>query len=399
MSGRKRSILFIGHDAGYTGAPIILSMLVEWMSRNSDFETHVLLKADGPLRPVYEAASKTCTCFSSEPAQPGNRYLQRLLMLLNGQRKLSERQLKAIYPPGSIDVIFSNTITNGEVLSALSYLDCPVLCRVAELEHWIRRAGRRNLDRVRRSTDRYIAVSQAVRMNLIERHGIPQERIEVIHGFVRQPADVTPALRRTLDLPREALIVGGCGDEWWRKGKDLFLLVAIEVLGNWTGLPLHFVWLGGRSETEEARRFQRDVENAELEGRVHSIPTVSNPLDYITDFDVFLMTSREDPYPIASLEAASLGKPIICFADAGGTPEFVEGDAGFVVPYLDVAAMAEKVGRLAGDAKLRTSMGARAKEKVLARHHWLADHTTTRGWTSQSIWEVPGTRSFSGMTS
>ena len=165
MSGKNRSILFIGHHAGYTGAPIILSMLVDWVNRNSDFETHVILKTDGPLRPVYEAASKTCTCFSSKPDLPENRFLRKLLKSIRRPRKLSERQLKAIYPPGSIDIIFTNTITNGEVLSALSYLDCPVLCRVAELDSWIRKAGQRNLDWVKQSTDRYIAVSQAVTWN------------------------------------------------------------------------------------------------------------------------------------------------------------------------------------------------------------------------------------------
>ena len=31
----------------------------------------------------------------------------------------------------------------------------------------------------------------------------------------------------------------------------------------------------------------------------------------------------------------------VCFGEAGGAREFVEEDAGFVVPYLDVPAMAE----------------------------------------------------------
>ncbi|MDH6063711.1 hypothetical protein, partial [Umezakia ovalisporum] len=38
------------------------------------------------------------------------------------------------------------------------------------------------------------------------------------------------------------------------------------------------------------------------------------------------------------LEAASLGKPILCFDKAGGEPEFVEDDCGFIVPYLDLDA-------------------------------------------------------------
>jgi hypothetical protein len=38
------------------------------------------------------------------------------------------------------------------------------------------------------------------------------------------------------------------------------------------------------------------------------------------------------------LEAAALGKPIICFGDAGGMPEFIEEVCELVVPYLDILA-------------------------------------------------------------
>ena len=65
-----------------------------------------------------------------------------------------------------------------------------------------------------------------------------------------------------------------------------------------------------------------------------------------------------------ALEAAALGKPVLCFADSGGMPEFVEDDAGFVVPYLDLAAMAERIAALAVDTTLRARLGKRAAEKV-----------------------------------
>ena len=65
---------------------------------------------------------------------------------------------------------------------------------------------------------------------------------------------------------------------------------------------------------------------------------------------------------------ASLGKPILCFADAGGAPEFVEEDAGFVVPYLDVGAMADRLATLFEDDDLRMRLGNTAANKVRERH-------------------------------
>lgn len=83
--------------------------------------------------------------------------------------------------------------------------------------------------------------------------------------------------------------------------------------------------------------------------------------------DVFLLPSREDPFPLVALEAAACAVPTICFADAGGTPDLVEHDAGMVVPFEDSGAMAAGVLALVEDEALRTRLGQRAREKVLSR--------------------------------
>jgi glycosyltransferase involved in cell wall biosynthesis len=81
-----------------------------------------------------------------------------------------------------------------------------------------------------------------------------------------------------------------------------------------------------------------------------------------------LLTSREDPYPVGCLEAAALEKPIVCFANAGGASEFLEEDCGFVVPYLDVPAMADRIVSLIDSADRRRTMGTAARRKVTERH-------------------------------
>ncbi len=88
---------------------------------------------------------------------------------------------------------------------------------------------------------------------------------------------------------------------------------------------------------------------------------------YLRAADVFLLTSREDPFPLVALEAAQCGVPIVCFADAGGMPAFVEADAGAVVPFADVEAMAGAVTALCADDTRRHALGARARQKLLAR--------------------------------
>jgi glycosyltransferase involved in cell wall biosynthesis len=81
--------------------------------------------------------------------------------------------------------------------------------------------------------------------------------------------------------------------------------------------------------------------------------------------DVFVLPSLWEGLAYAVLEAMALGVPVIV-SDGPGNPDAV-GDAGLVFPAGDVAALAEALERIAGDARLRESLGraaaARARER------------------------------------
>jgi glycosyltransferase involved in cell wall biosynthesis len=70
-----------------------------------------------------------------------------------------------------------------------------------------------------------------------------------------------------------------------------------------------------------------------------------------------------------ALEAASVGKPIVCFALAGGMPDFVADDCGRCVSPMTGEALAEAVVEILSSAELRDAMGRRAFQKVRCEHH------------------------------
>jgi glycosyltransferase involved in cell wall biosynthesis len=151
-------------------------------------------------------------------------------------------------------------------------------------------------------------------------------------------------------------------------GKDLFVQLARTVVKMCSKMPIVFIWVGEEKGGKETAPLRDEIKKYGLQSRVFLLPHVANPLDYYADFNMFTMVSREDPFPLVNLEVAVLRKPILCFANSGGSEEFVEDDAGFVVPPYDVEAMAKKVIQLAEDEQLRESLGRRAYEKVIARH-------------------------------
>jgi GT2 family glycosyltransferase len=171
-----------------------------------------------------------------------------------------------------------------------------------------------------------------------------------------------------LGIPAHALIVGASGYTTWWKAPGVFVQLARRIGTIRPDLPVHFVWVGRKFIDQKSAEVEHDVRALGLGDRVHFIGERDNPFDYYRTFDIFAMVSREDSFPLVCLESAALGKPIVCFDGAGGTSELVEDDAGYVVPYLDVPAMADRVVALLDDPTLRERLGGRAAAKVLGRH-------------------------------
>jgi glycosyltransferase involved in cell wall biosynthesis len=73
---------------------------------------------------------------------------------------------------------------------------------------------------------------------------------------------------------------------------------------------------------------------------------------------------------LVALEAMASGTPVIA-SGVGGLPEVVEdGDTGFLVPPGDETALRERIETLLDDRAVASRMGARARDRVLARWTW-----------------------------
>jgi glycosyltransferase involved in cell wall biosynthesis len=86
--------------------------------------------------------------------------------------------------------------------------------------------------------------------------------------------------------------------------------------------------------------------------------------------DLFAMPSRVDTAGIVYLEAWLYDKPVIG-ANAGGVPEIIaDGATGYLVPFGDVAQLADHIARLLADPALRARLGAAGHAAVLREHTW-----------------------------
>jgi hypothetical protein len=81
---------------------------------------------------------------------------------------------------------------------------------------------------------------------------------------------------------------------------------------------------------------------------VHFAPFTEDISPYLELADAFFLSSREDPFPSAVLEALDAGLPIVAFRDSGGSTALAE-DHGALVDAEDLPGAVETLRRLAAE--------------------------------------------------
>jgi len=185
----------------------------------------------------------------------------------------------------------------------------------------------------------------------------------VIHEFIPERRLDEVNISQAGRPEDDTLVIGGAGAVAWYKGTTLWLQTAAEVR-RLIGPTARFVWVGA-PEGDDGIKLRREVHLLGLDDAVELIPSTPRPLEHFARFDIFAMTSWEDPCPLVVLENMGLGKPVVCFAGGGGAPEEV-GDTGVIVPEFDPRAMARAIADLAADPRERARLGGLARQRMRA---------------------------------
>lgn len=380
MKFTKR-ILFIGHDANRAGAQLVLLQLMRLL-KEQQVPMHLLLGEGGPLLKDYQQICPVTIWPQPDRYVIGafaDKVLGKLGLWHSMANRQAEHRRQAIQDQlqlDSFDLIFVNTVTSSRWFTQLSIASTiPVITFVHELAMSVRIYTQTDeLRRLLSRSNQVLAVSRATALYYQTEHNVPADKI-TLFTLVDLPAlqDAISRARqlpnpfKDLGIPENAIIAGGCGNAEWRKGNDLFTTLASIVKNRQATPPIHFVWVGmppGSLRDD----LMLDVRKAGLTDMVHWIEPTPEILRYMSRFDVFVLCSREDPYPLVVLESALCEVPVLCFDAAGGAPELVETDGGFVVPYLDLDSMADRLIQLAHDPAMARSFGRRLGQKVVERH-------------------------------
>jgi glycosyltransferase involved in cell wall biosynthesis len=92
--------------------------------------------------------------------------------------------------------------------------------------------------------------------------------------------------------------------------------------------------------------------------------------------DAVVLTSIKEGIPRALMQAMAVGVPVVATDVKGSREVVVDGETGYLVPFDDDAALADRLATLLADEQLRRDMGARAVVHV--RRHFDEAQVTQR---------------------
>lgn len=367
-----RRVLVVSPDASRTGAPLVLLQVARHL-QSRGLEPTFVFRRGGPLLADFRSVGRVYGTWSVLAGAAGPSAAVPRRALSGALQRLWEGTLPLRLRMRSYDAVFANTLVGGRLLERLhGARGCPLVTHVHELSYLTSQFPADEVAGVVRRTTRFIAASGAVARFLQKDHAVPADRITVVVeplDIARASADGASreAICEELGVAAGARLVGCCGKLTWRKGYDLFVQVAAQVIGG-TDDDVHFVWVGDADSAEEWRRVRHEIAMLGLESRIHFVGPRPNAVPWVRAFDVLALTSREDPFPLVSLEAAFTRTPIVCFAGTGGTADLAAEGCVRAVPYLDVAAMAAGVRELLGGGAAVDALADRAHERVVREH-------------------------------
>jgi glycosyltransferase involved in cell wall biosynthesis len=255
-------------------------------------------------------------------------------------------------------VVHANTLRTLPEARVARRLGLPVVVHVHELPA---PGAKRTLTLRAAATtaDVLVVVSEAV-ARMVRPHA-GSTPILVAHNGI---ADATGHERRR---PAASPVVGTIGTVCATKGTDLFLEAAALAREQRPELRFEHIGQAGLDEDLEFERRVSALAGSEVLRDAVSMLGRRSAAERLAGWELFVLPSRQDAFPLASLEAMAAGVPVIA-SRVGGLPEQIEHlESGVLVEPGNPAALAAWIVRLHDDEELRTKLALAAASRVRDR--------------------------------
>ena len=239
-----------------------------------------------------------------------------------------------------------------------------------------------------RAADWVIAVSPHIADQAMQL-GVESRRLTVIRSGVdvehfRPRGEDRAAARHRLGISSDAGVVLFVGNLEPRKQVDVLLRAMARVREEAAGATLIVVGsghsAGAQDQTANLMRLAHELgllasDAVRFVGRIED----EQLLDYYAAADVFALPSSSEAQGIVALEAMACGLPVVASAVGGLLGTIEDGTSGFLVPFGEVPALADRLTTLLLNDTQRRAIGAAAREAVEREFSWARTVEATLG--------------------
>ena len=216
-----------------------------------------------------------------------------------------------------------------------------------------------------KKADCAIAISSELKKELEEEWGYDNDKIRLVfNGVSRSRFDRNIsfsekyAFKSKLGIDKEKITIGFVGTYQYKKGIDILL----EACTKLRKYPTQYqVVLLGDGDIDWVKGL---IEKYDLKGTV-LLRGFQDPVDFYAAFDIFVLPSRNEGFPLVALEAMMMGVPTIRSNVSGANDMIKHGESGLIFQNGDSAELAKYLDKLIEDRNLRDKLGQNGKEYVL----------------------------------
>lgn len=340
----KKICFFSGVIARSGGTERVGTLIANELSRRG-FEVSILSMWNHG-KPFFYVDQKVKVSYLLNPKKEGKLYRTYLYPVLKLRRFLKKN---------NIDVLI-------DIDSLLSQYSIPAArglkCKNISWEHfnyWNDKTSKKRIKTkklIKKYADKLVVLTDEDKMEHINKMNFPYDKITRIYN----PSPFKPNNLIYKFENKVFLTVGRLTDE---KGYDMLLetwKLFEEKNKEW---KLLIIGDGEKKDKLLKLKEQLKIKNVYFVGKVNNVE------NYYKNSSCYILSSRNEGFPMVILEAESFGLPIISFDCKTGPKEMISNnDNGYLVKEGDVKLLAKKMLDFANDKEKAYQMSKRSIEKI-----------------------------------
>jgi len=213
--------------------------------------------------------------------------------------------------------------------------------------------------------DRFIVVSDVLKNTLITMRRMPPEKITKIYNGIEidhyDPKTTASRvkIRDIFGVNKDNILLGALGRMVWQKGFE-FLIRTIQDVSK-THREIKVIIVGAGLLKKELENLCRQLK---VEDKTIFAGFRSDIKEILSAVDIVVIPSLLEGFPMLTLEAMAMEKPIVATRIDGITEQITDGVEGILVQPGEPIALAAAINKVIENKEFARSLGLAARKKV-----------------------------------